>query len=196
MGTMAQVIQERSDAFMRHCVAGVTKGGKGKAAAFAICKAGGERAGYYEPGTKTKTAKGKKAIRAHARDKAAKGKDAAYDRSIKSEGTMGSMKDLIERTLLEGIPANWGQVTSGLQAAWKTPQHSKQAVENARKAAEAKAILVQDASAKVSNLVASLDRPATDPRMQGAVVALNKAVEGLLFQVGFAHGAAHPETEE
>ena len=109
---------------------------------------------------------------------------------------MTTMRTLIEGLLSEGVPANWGQVTSGLQAAWKTPQHSKQAVENARKAAEAKAILVQDASAKVSNLVASRDRPATDPRMQGAVVALNKAVEGLLFQVGFAHGAQHPETEE
>jgi hypothetical protein len=103
-GTMGALIQERADAYMRHCVAGVTKGGKGKAAAFAICKAGGNKAGYYEPGTKTKTAKGKKAIRAHARDKAARGKDAAYDRAIKSEATMGSMSQVIGR-LEEGSGA-------------------------------------------------------------------------------------------
>lgn len=54
---------------------------------------------------------------------------------------------------------------------------------------------MQAASAKIANLVAGLDRPGTDPRMQAAVIQLNKAVEGLLFQVGFAHGAAHPDTE-
>lgn len=195
MATMQDLIAERADAYMRHCVAGVTQQGKDKAAAFAICKAGGNRAGYYQPGTKTKTAKGTKAIRAHARAKDAPGKDAAYDRAVKSEGVM-SMKALIEGLLAEGVPANWSAVTSGMNAAWRNPHQTPQDVQNARAAAENKAILVQDASAKVANLVAGLDRPATDPRMQAAVIQLNKAVEGLLFQVGFAHGAAHPDTEE
>jgi hypothetical protein len=97
MTTMATLIAERADAFMRHCVAGVTKQGKDKAAAFAICKAGGNRAGYYRPGTKKQTAKGTKAIRAHARAKDAPGKDAAYERAVKSEATMQSMRALIER---------------------------------------------------------------------------------------------------
>jgi hypothetical protein len=92
-----QALIERADAFMRHCVAGVTKGGKDKGAAFAICKAGGNKAGYYEPGTKNKTAKGRKAIRAHGRDAAAKGKDAAYERAIKGEDTMTKMQSLIRR---------------------------------------------------------------------------------------------------
>jgi hypothetical protein len=96
MTTMATLIQERADAFMRHCVAGVTQQGKDKAAAFAICKACGNKAGYYQPGTKTKTAKGKKAIRAHARAKDAPGKDTAYERAVKSEGVM-SMRTLIGR---------------------------------------------------------------------------------------------------
>jgi len=109
---------------------------------------------------------------------------------------MTTMKALIEAAqLVEGVPANWGQVTSGMQAAWKTPQHSPYDIANAAKAAENKALLVQAASAKIANLVAGLDRPGTDPRMQAAVIQLNKAVEGLLFQVGFAHGAAHPDTE-
>jgi hypothetical protein len=110
--------------------------------------------------------------------------------------TMQKMSTLIEAaTLVEGVPANWGQVTSGMQVAWRG-QHDAQGVKNARAAAENKAILVQDASAKVANLVAGLERPATDSRMQAAVIALNKAVDGLLFQVGFVHGVAHPDTEE
>jgi hypothetical protein len=102
-----QALIERADAFMRHCVAGVTKSGKDKQAAFAICKAGGNKAGYYQPGTKNKTAKGKRAIRAHGRDAAAKSKDAAYERAIKSEGTMTSMRALIER-LEEGAKGGPG----------------------------------------------------------------------------------------
>jgi hypothetical protein len=109
---------------------------------------------------------------------------------------MTAMRTLIEGLLAEGVPANWSAVTSGMNAAWRNPNQTPQDVKNARAAAENKAILVQDASAKVANLVAGLDRPATDPRMQAAVIQLNKAVEGLLFQVGFAHGAAHPDTEE
>jgi hypothetical protein len=108
-GTMGALIAERSDAYMRHCVAGVTKGGKGKARAFAICKAGGNKAGYYKPGTKQQTAKGKKAIRAHGRDAAAKTKDAAYARAIKGEGTMTQM-----RALIEAAGAAWG--TAGKRA--------------------------------------------------------------------------------
>jgi len=97
MPTMQEMIVERADAYMRHCVAGVTKGGKGKARAFAICKAGGNKAGYYQPGTKQQTAKGRRAIRAHGRDAAAKTKDAAYKQAIKGEGTMSKMSALIER---------------------------------------------------------------------------------------------------
>jgi hypothetical protein len=96
MTTMHALI-ERADAYMRHCVAGVTGGGKDKAAAFAICKAGGNKAGYYTPGTKQQTAKGRKAIRAHGRDAAAKTKDAAYKQAVKSEGTMTHMRNLIQR---------------------------------------------------------------------------------------------------
>jgi len=95
MTTMHALI-ERADAYMRHCVAGVTRGGKDKGAAFAICKAGGNKAGYYTPGTKQQTAKGRRAIRAHGRDAAAKTKDAAYKQAIKGEGTMTGMRKLIE----------------------------------------------------------------------------------------------------
>jgi hypothetical protein len=96
MGSMGALIAERWDAYMRHCVAGVTKGGKAKARAFAICKAGGNKAGYYVPGTKKVTAKGKKAMRAHARDAAAAAKDVAYERAIKKEEAMTGMRQLIE----------------------------------------------------------------------------------------------------
>jgi hypothetical protein len=109
---------------------------------------------------------------------------------------MTTMKALIEAAqLVEGVPANWGNVSSGMQAAWRSPQDAR-GVENARKAAGNKAAAVQQAAGRVAELVQGLDRPATDPRMQAAVIQLNKAVEGLLFQVGFAHGAAHPDTEE
>jgi hypothetical protein len=111
------------------------------------------------------------------------------------------MRALIEASLVasglltEGVPANWGQVTSGMVTAWRSPQDAH-GIENARTAAGPKAALVQAAAGRVAELTKGLASPATDPRMQAAVVALNKAVDGLLFQVGFAHGAAHPDTEE
>jgi hypothetical protein len=107
---------------------------------------------------------------------------------------MATMRALIEAALCEGVPANWSQVTWGMQAAWRTPQDATR-VARARAAAENKAAAVQAAAGRVAALAAGLDRPGTDPRMQAAVTILNKAVDGLLFQVGFAHGAAHPDTE-
>lgn len=152
MGTMAQVIQERSDAFMRHCVAGVTKGGKDKAAAFAICKAGGNKAGYYQPGTKIKTAKGKQAIRAHARDKAAPGKDAAYERAVKSEGVM-SMKALI------------GQLTEG----------KSQEIDLAKQAIAKAKVLVG-----IVGEIGSRSDDLNDRRMGPATVNLEEAIDRFL----------------
>jgi hypothetical protein len=114
---------------------------------------------------------------------------------------MTRMRTMIEASLVasgllaEGVPPNWGQVTSGMNVAWRSSQDAR-GVANARQAAGAKAAALQQAAGRVAELVQGLDRPATDPRMQAAVIALNKAVDGLLFQVGFAHGAAHPDTEE
>lgn len=105
------------------------------------------------------------------------------------------MQALIEAAVLaEGVPANWGNVTSGMQVAWKgTPEHAN--LDNAKKALAAKAAAIGAAATKVANLATAVGAPATDERVAAAVGALNKAVEGLLFQVGFVHGTAHPERE-
>jgi len=83
------------DAWMQHCVAGV--GAKhSKEDAFAICTSQGQKSGYYEPGSRTLTAKGKTAVRSKAASKDDAARKRAYKKVIGHEDVyIGSYEDYI-----------------------------------------------------------------------------------------------------
>lgn len=100
------------DAFMQHCVGKVAPK-KGKDAAFAICKATGNKAGYYKAGTKDLTAKGKKAVGKKQRDPEHKEKKMDYERAIgrAEEGVLGELDGYLE----EGVTPLQKEVTKELR---------------------------------------------------------------------------------
>jgi hypothetical protein len=66
---------------MRRCVAKVSQD-KGVDAAFAICTAAMQKAGYLEPGSRTQTDAGKARARQYAAKKDFKDKEADYERAL------------------------------------------------------------------------------------------------------------------
>jgi hypothetical protein len=56
------------DPWMQHCVVGVMGKGRSKESAFAICTSQGQKAGYYDAGTRTLTDKGQSAVTKAKRD--------------------------------------------------------------------------------------------------------------------------------
>ena len=68
-------------AYMRRCVTKVSRD-KGLSAAFAICTAAMQKAGYIEPGSRTQTDAGKKRARQYAARKNFRAKEAEYDAAL------------------------------------------------------------------------------------------------------------------
>lgn len=66
---------------MRRCVAKVSQD-KGLDAAFAICTAAMQKAGYLEPGSRTQTDTGKKRARQYAAKKDFKDREADYETAL------------------------------------------------------------------------------------------------------------------
>jgi hypothetical protein len=74
-----------ADAYLQHAVAALTQKGMSKSRAFAVAIAQGQKAGYYKPGTKQLTAKGKKAARRHAGERDHRFKEMGYETAIKRQ---------------------------------------------------------------------------------------------------------------
>jgi len=81
----AKAKRKHMDPWMQHCVAGVVEKGRSTESAFAICSAQGQKAGYYEPGSRTLTDKGQKAARSKAAEKKHKAVQAQYKAATTSE---------------------------------------------------------------------------------------------------------------
>lgn len=101
--------KSKQSAFMQRCVADLIADGKDKAAAFAICKAGGNKAGYFKPGSTELTGKGKARSAALAKepDMAAKGQ--AYQSIlVRAHEALGEKIDLVV-SAQKKPPREWNQ---------------------------------------------------------------------------------------
>lgn len=92
--------KSKQSAYMKRCVADLVAQGKDTSAAFAICKAGGNKAGYFKPGSMELTGKGKQRSKELAKEPDMGAKEKAYQALLqrKHEDVLGeAMKMTAER---------------------------------------------------------------------------------------------------